>query len=257
MRFTAFHLLFVALLRGNDDNHAMAQSEAPTTSAATTTMAPTEVPITKAPTSGPSAAPSFAPTAPTSGPSAAPSFAPTEIPTKAPTLRPSAAPAFGPPPDCYDDLEEVFLRETEVTDTTVWREYILCPDTEYLMGTFAGSIQGKLQFAGGFTPISPRNNVHYKCGSTGRSSNKCVLFGGSFHVLGFGAQFNEVQGNVTMEGLTFESANQVTLFLGSAGDITFHDCVIKVSAILCERRKSLGLENGSPFYLFIFRKIKT
>jgi hypothetical protein len=214
MRFTAFHLLFVALLRGNDDNYAMAQSEAPTTSAPTTTVAPTS--------------------------------------------SPSAAPSFGPPPDCYDDLDEIYAREEKVTDSTVWREYILCPDTEYIIGTFNRFVDERILFVGGFTPISPRNNVHYKCGSDGSSSNNCVLVGGSFHVLSFGTQFEEVQGNVTMEGITFESAFRITLFLGNAGDITFQDCVIRVSDSLCD---FLALANfvpfGSPLHHFIFRKIKT
>jgi hypothetical protein len=169
-------------------------------------------------------------------PSAAPTGAPTSTPTdsiapttsSAPTASPTGAPTFPPAPECYTDLDDILSRERAVYNSTVYREYILCPNTDYIMGR---QVNGKTE--GGFEPISPRRNVAYKCGKEGLLSNNCRIIDGNFQLVSFNSQWEESQyephTNVTISGLTFEAGNFGTTLLANRGHITFNECAFRVS----------------------------
>jgi hypothetical protein len=189
------------------------------------------VPTTSPPTGSPTE--SLAPTpSPTGKPTAAPSDSAAPTFTSKPTAIPSGSPTFAPEPECYDDLEEIQIREdNHDLDTTVRREYILCPNTLFLIGT----LEAGEGYFGGSRPIFPRANVGYKCGEDGKVTNNCRFFGGTFQVFVFifiGPPSTwEDRTDITFNGITFETAELASVVAGSAGDVTFTDCIFLVSVV--------------------------
>jgi hypothetical protein len=143
-------------------------------------------------------------------------------------IPPTEAPTFGPPPDCYTELDDIRLRERRASgaDVAKNRTYVLCPNTDYVLGR--QNAQG--QIAGGSMAISPRPNVHYKCGDDGSSANKCIIKGGEVAVTSVSG--DAVHSNVVFEGLTFEKSFLAGGFFNRPGDITFVDCIFRVSCLL-------------------------
>jgi hypothetical protein len=180
-------------------------------------------PTTSSPTNSPTLSPPT--TSPTGTPTAAPSDSTAPSSSSQPTVTPTGAPTFPPAPDCYTDLDEILRRERAVYDSTVFREYILCPDTYFLA---AGSGEGS-------GPILPRRNTAYKCGVDGKSSNNCIITKGHIHLISADVYWDpsqyEIHSNVTISGITFESGNFGTVVLQNPGDITFVDCIFRVSAV--------------------------
>ena len=161
-----------------------------------------------------------------------PTISPTYEPTTTfpPTGTPTRAPVPAPVPvrPCYSNLTEIddlvklknpFLLET----------YILCPNTTYQMGTFDVTT---FRIENGSQPIYTRSNSIYQCGGDGKSSNNCIIKGGEYHVfheyVSYGRE-NKV--NVVIKGLTFEDASGGGLIIAAPGDITFIDCVFRVSRV--------------------------
>jgi hypothetical protein len=160
---------------------------------------------------------------------------PTEVATASPTGLATVPPTgrgpetetteMGPESDCFDDLDEIRQLELDLSegDIAIGRTYVLCPDTVFLIGI----LQADGTFAGGFAAITPRPNVHYKCGTTGSSANNCRLLGGSSTIISYGGDPQHT--NVTFEGLTIESAKQSGVVAATPGDLTFKDCIFKVT----------------------------
>ena len=150
-------------------------------------------------------------------------FPPTGTPTKAPI------PAPVPVRPCYSNLTEiedlVKLKNPFLVET-----YILCPDTIYQMGTFDST---SFKIVNGSRPIYTRSNSIYQCGVDGKSSNNCIITGGEYHVFHEYTSYNrENKVNVVMKGLTFEDASGAGLIIAAPGDITFIDCVFRVSWVV-------------------------
>jgi hypothetical protein len=145
--------------------------------------------------------------------------------TAAPTESPTMSPTFGAPPDCFTDLNNIFQRESALTqqETQIGRTYVLCPDTVYFMGRLNPSGE----FVDGFDAITPRPNVHYKCGDSGSSSNNCRLLDGTYAIISFGG--DPEHSNVTFQGLTIESSTNGGVIAARPGDLNFIDCIFKVS----------------------------
>jgi hypothetical protein len=157
---------------------------------------------------------------------------PTVVPTAAPTTgAPSLEPSFGPAPDCFTDLDNLSERELAVTDLSVPRTLILCPDTDYYMGRADDDNPGT--YVGGYSPFVPRPNAHYKCGESGSSSNNCRIIDGDFPILSFGGDLEHT--NITFQGLIIESAFRGGMIFARAGDLTFTDCIIRVSLCIEDR----------------------
>jgi hypothetical protein len=147
--------------------------------------------------------------------------------TAAPTESPTMSPTFGTPPDCYTDLNNLLQRESSLTqqEILIGRTYVLCPDTVYFMGRF--NPNGSGEFLDGFDAITPRPNVHYKCGDNGSSSNNCRLLDGSYPIISVGGDPEHT--NVTFQGLTIESSANAGVVAARPGDLNFVDCIFKVS----------------------------
>jgi hypothetical protein len=239
MKVAILSLIALSSLVHRADSQSFVPTAAPTISAEPTgapTGAPTGTPVA-APTGTPTTAPTISaePTgAPTGAPTGTPTAAPTGTPTAAPTIsaEPTAAPTA---PECYTNLDDIGAKESAVFDSTVHREYILCPNTQFSVGQFQGL--GNPYFRGS-QPIIVRRNTAYKCGNDGKSSNNCNIFGGTFQFLSselppFGPPQwpTEPHTNVTISGLTFEAGTLFTTVFQNPGDVTFADCIFQVSAV--------------------------
>ena len=148
-----------------------------------------------------------------------------DVETPSPTVSPTASPTNPPLDGCWDDLDAIAAQEATVQDDSSKRTYILCPFTDYYMGR--QDPQGIFQF--GFKPITPRPNVHYKCGETGNAANLCRLLDGTYQI--FHVRPSQ---NVVFEGLTLESAQTVGLFAAAPGSLTFLDCIFTVSTSILQ-----------------------
>jgi len=70
---------------------------------------------------------------------------------------------------CEEKLEDIFTNEVNVLSTKIVRTYILCPDTNYNVGS---------------SPIViGQPNTHVICGINGDSNNDCILKGGSVQLM--------------------------------------------------------------------------
>jgi hypothetical protein len=165
----------------------------------------------------PVAAPAVATPEPTYEPTT--TFPPTGTPTRAPI------PAPVPVRPCYSNLTEiedlVKLKNPFIVST-----YILCPNTTYTMGR----PNEDHKYLDGFEPLYTRSNSIFQCGEDGKSSNKCVFMGGEYQVFHDFLSYNqENKVNVVFKGITFENAKGGGLILVAPGDITFIDCIFRVS----------------------------
>lgn len=141
--------------------------------------------------------------------------------------------AENPPPitTCIKDMSLVSQSEELVTDTSIRRVYILCPNTVFSPGVNDPDTGG---ITGGQYPLSCKSNCVIRCGENGLSSNNCVIDGtGTFAI--FQMPFilyedrPEIAENIFYQGITidfFVSQGQIPILVGSFfGDVTFQDCV--------------------------------
>lgn len=147
---------------------------------------------------------------------------------------PTGSPTFGPSPPCWTDLDEVAARieaAAENRGTSIPLDIILCPNTVF---TFGVTESENFTIVGGFKTIAPRSNAHWKCGEDGAVSNNCIFQDGDVAILF--ANFSAPTENVTFQGITFESQIISTFIGGAAGDVTFENCLWRVSAEICHSR---------------------
>lgn len=133
---------------------------------------------------------------------------------------------LGPKPECFDDLD-VLDRWVE-TKEFLTETFILCPNTYFQVGSQTGPNEPCCK--DGSAPLTLRQNSRYMCGKDGKSSNNCILKGGMFQAISSAGTFGgEKKLNVRLEGLTFEDGGNSGVLLAAAGDVTFIDCVFRVS----------------------------
>lgn len=163
----------------------------------------------------------------TTVPTITPTLEPTTTfsPTAAPTRPPIPAPV--PQRPCYTNLTEI-EDLVKLKDPFILEKYILCPNTIYHISTKSTSDANTTTI--GFRTIYTRSNSIYQCGIDGKSSNHCIIRGGDFQLRHEHIFYDyETKVNVVIRGLTFEAAEQGALLLASPGDITFIDCIFRVS----------------------------
>ena len=124
----------------------------------------------------------------------------------------------------------VYRNEKLVTDTSIRRVYILCPNTVFSPG-IANPKTGVI--SGGQEALACRSNCLVKCGNNGKSENKCIIDGtGTYGI--FQVPYNVFtdlpldSSNVVFQGITidfFVSAGQIPVLAASfSGSVTFRDC---------------------------------
>ena len=128
---------------------------------------------------------------------------------------------------CIDDFQDIYTRESFVTDTSIPRLYIVCPRHIYDIGNidFDGNI---IQPAVGRVapPLPLRPNMTIRCGDQGTRDNLCWLRAGDLHIDGtkvLGIADETVE-NVQIEGFVFIGAREHALLANKPGSITFRDC---------------------------------
>lgn len=128
---------------------------------------------------------------------------------------------------CFTDLDEINALEDAVVDRSVRRTYVLCPQTTYTMATLGSDGSA----VGGFAPLRPRTNAIFKCGNTGLSSNNCVLEGGDYAIFSLTPIVDNLT-NALIQGLTMKGQARGAIVIARPGDVTFVDCIIRVSGTM-------------------------
>ena len=170
--------------------------------------------------------------------------APVGTPITVPPSPSTVGPTFGSEPECYDDLDNIRQRELALSSDAlaVGRTYVLCPGAVFLMGR---AIPGG--FEGGFEAITPRPNVHYKCGAYGSSADSCRLLYGDYAIISAGGG-DPQHTNVTFEGLTIESSVTAGVVAVMPGDLTFVDCIFKVRMLSARAFDVRSFKHSPPFF---------
>jgi hypothetical protein len=156
---------------------------------------------------------------------------PSSVPTRAPTAVPSSARTGAPQsseiPECYDTILALTERMKSLPAAD-HKQFVLCPNTRFDIGFFFD--EGTNCCTGGDLLLSPANNTRIQCGESGSSSGNCSLNSGEVQLIYFGADAEDTPNqNVTIVGITFTNASYHMNLLAAPGDITFIDCVFKVS----------------------------
>lgn len=150
----------------------------------------------------------------------------TSTPAFPPTPSPTLDPLFENPDGCYSNttvLYQAMLRANSFVETT----YILCPNTTFEIGDF--DADGDCCVNGMYS-LFIRSRSIVKCGEDGKSSNNCVMTGGNTHVFYVGSIFDDaLSQDVQVTGLTFDDAKFLATAMANRGDITFTDCIWRVS----------------------------
>ena len=103
------------------------------------------------------------------------------------------------------------------TDTPV--TYIMCPNTVYLVNDYE--------------LFELNGNANYLCGTSGASSNNCIVRGGAVQLsitlypYGF-----SVKDNILISGFTFEQGELTNGVIAAGGQYTIRDCIFQVKNTL-------------------------
>jgi hypothetical protein len=131
---------------------------------------------------------------------------------------------------CLSSTNDLESLELQVTDYSVERKYILCPQTTYTIGLL--DFYGEMQPSTGDAMIQLRPNLHIQCGETGESTNNCIITGGTLQVDGTAFRNNVTSlENVVITGLTFTNTLQSNVWIDRQGAVTFRDCIFQVNSV--------------------------
>jgi hypothetical protein len=128
---------------------------------------------------------------------------------------------------CVSYLDEIYFSEWEVSDASISRSYILCPNTDFRVGsrhTDEGTPIG-----GSYPIILGRSNVRILCGVDGKYENNCQILNGVVQV----AHFDEFQTggspitDTLVQGIAFSGASSINALIASKGSVVFRDCSFK------------------------------
>mmetsp|Transcript_1611 Transcript_1611/g.2295 ORF Transcript_1611/g.2295 Transcript_1611/m.2295 type:complete len:425 (-) Transcript_1611:265-1539(-) len=147
------------------------------------------------------------------------SMQPSLLPTL--SLSPSETPSAFPTPECYDNT--TILAEVVTRAGTFDKDYVMCPNTVYDIGTIARD-----GLEGGDSPIIFHTGMRILCGDDGNVANNCIFRGGSQQVE-FAPGLNDrfVVFRAVLKGFILEGAINHNVVLGHRGDLTLEDCIIQ------------------------------
>jgi len=131
---------------------------------------------------------------------------------------------------CLGSTNAIAVRENQVTDFSLLREYTLCRGTTYEIGTLSANNEFILNSGQAMFPI--RSNMYIKCGNGGANEG-CFVSGGDVQVDGtnlFGNDFDSIH-NVTFEGFTFQNTQRYGIWATKPGSITFRECTFKSNTL--------------------------
>ena len=124
---------------------------------------------------------------------------------------------------CFTNTTDLFDYLAQVADGSDDIAVVLCPDTVFSIGNID---MDSSAVEGGTMPLVAFPRVQYMCGEDGSSSNNCIFENGDI-------QFWNPPGaaveTVLVQGLTFRDATFASIYLQGSGQISFIDCIIRVS----------------------------
>ena len=142
------------------------------------------------------------------------------VPTQSPTLPPFEF------PECFNSTALIFQAMLRAS-SFVAQTYIMCPNTRTRIGFFR---QDGTCCDNGDSALTLRSRSIVKCGESGESSNNCTLVGGNAHIFYVGSLFGDILAqDVRIEGFTFEATDFISTAMANRGDVTYYDCIWKVS----------------------------
>jgi hypothetical protein len=133
---------------------------------------------------------------------------------------------------CVETINDIALRESLVTDTSLLRTYTLCSQITHTIGT----LDLNYDLVDGQVMLPLRPNMKIQCGVDGKKENNCLITGGDIQVDGtsrFGIGADVPLDNIEFQGITFQSSSQYSVWLTRPGSVTFTDCVFRVSSFHC------------------------
>ena len=139
---------------------------------------------------------------------------------------------------CITNLDAIVTREARVTDTSIVREYVLCPNTSFYTGD--------INLEGGQSPLTVKSNCTLLCGVDGKSTNNCTIQdsdnGMAFRSQMWGyKQIDKKVEQIAVHGVTFrnmscggidETCHQFASVVSIRTDIdlSFVDCIFEVKS---------------------------
>lgn len=124
---------------------------------------------------------------------------------------------------CFADTTALFDYLTNERNPNEDATVVLCANTIFNIGNIEDD-----EVVGGSMPLIAFPNVRYLCGQDGSSANNCVVKGGNTQFWNLpGAEI----GSVSVRGITFEDAAFVSILLQGTGEISFVDCIVRVSIL--------------------------
>jgi len=132
---------------------------------------------------------------------------------------------------CISNINGIYDIEKDIIDTSIKRNYFICPNRRYKMGSFDFYSQ---KFRRGDEdkqlPLPLRPNMKIQCGDG--SSRSCLIESGDLQVDGTGIRGlrdNNLD-NVEIVGFVFEDAMKNSVWTTKPGSITFRNCEWTVRA---------------------------
>jgi hypothetical protein len=131
---------------------------------------------------------------------------------------------------CYTNLTVIDEDERKVTNLTVARTYILCPNTTFNTGFLSTTTD---EIIAGDRPLTLRKNMKVLCGESGSSANNCVIAKGSFLLTSLPSNFDPptINTGVVVMGVTFDNAALFAVLLQLPGTFKFVDCIFTVRCL--------------------------
>lgn len=141
---------------------------------------------------------------------------------------------------CIQDFQEIYDIESELSDTSVNRTYVICPNKLYAVGYLDRTFQNLRPNQVGGPPLPLRSNMKIQCGDDGSRANLCYITGGHLQVDGTAIRGlfenddgdDHVMDNVVLEGFVFIDAQQYSFWAMKRGSVLFKNCEWRVSGLI-------------------------
>jgi hypothetical protein len=149
--------------------------------------------------------------------------------TLTPTLSPiDAATTPEPDPACYTSTRSIVDKLLSRNNLDDFVDIEICPGTN--IDVF---LSQRFDPSAGIEPAIPlQSNLKIKCGEQGRLRDACIIGSGNTLLLNMFAMSRELAAvNVVIEGITFQDGTESLLELTNGGDITFRNCLFRVSGV--------------------------
>lgn len=136
--------------------------------------------------------------------------------------------SLGPAFPCETSLNDIFQNEKSLEDSSYVRTYILCPGKTYSIGSLDATTANSLDTS--VPLVFGRTNIHVVCGVDGKSSNNCVLEGGSTQLQVMNAFEGALASvdNSLVQGVTFTQGLDINIVIDAPCTLVIKKCIFTV-----------------------------